>query len=590
MKFIKNITNKKMKSNLNRNLSESNIHDLNQKYASLLNNSQNSLSINNDFPDTVKTLQRSIHEISQKIEEDKINLRILKERHIKKQGEFNKLSGKPVNKTKEQVLQEVKTKIEKYKNRQIFDPNYGKKEHIPLPDEETFLIKKNTNKCQLQLDFLRDEINKHILSNLKLSNAIKEVRKDKLRLTEKYEKIESENKEIQRDLMLVELKNKRIYNRIQFKCLNDVCAQGKKIEAIFLQNRDKLENDYHQVIEANILREKEHKNDLKKLRLRNAIFADKARNKSSSNATSGLLVEDNDEIYDRMPILDTLINKWKYITKYKKTMINKYIKHARDVKISFDKLLKYLGLDNLDDLPDVISKDQKQANEIETYLSKLNTEVEELREKKINLEKKIILLNNSKKNDKLEQTNFVGEIKEKTEIIRKKNDRLEQNINRKRNIFKLMQKPTFDFLRKLQQTYLTDFVASRHYVEDNEKLDETNVINFLETLYCYCQLIKDFDENTKSNINLTELSKESKDINKTIDALKKDFRSKLLKINYNNCVNNNVQHSIKSVVKRGNDFDETIRRLANEIVEQVNKDSSKSFNNISSMNTNNMTA
>ena len=79
MKFIKNITNKKMKSNLNRNLSESNIHDLNQKYASLLNNSQNSLSINNDFPDTVKTLQRSIHEISQKIEEDKINLRILKE-------------------------------------------------------------------------------------------------------------------------------------------------------------------------------------------------------------------------------------------------------------------------------------------------------------------------------------------------------------------------------------------------------------------------------------------------------------------------------------------------------------------------------
>ena len=590
MKFIKNITNKKMKSNLNRNLSESNIHDLNQKYASLLNNSQNSLSINNDFPDTVKTLQRSIHEISQKIEEDKINLRILKERHIKKQGEFNKLSGKPVNKTKEQVLQEVKTKIEKYKNRQIFDPNYGKKEHIPLPDEETFLIKKNTNKCQLQLDFLRDEINKHILSNLKLSNAIKEVRKDKLRLTEKYEKIESENKEIQRDLMLVELKNKRIYNRIQFKCLNDVCAQGKKIEAIFLQNRDKLENDYHQVIEANILREKEHKNDLKKLRLRNAIFADKARNKSSSNATSGLLVEDNDEIYDRMPILDTLINKWKYITKYKKTMINKYIKHARDVKISFDKLLKYLGLDNLDDLPDVISKDQKQANEIETYLSKLNTEVEELREKKINLEKKIILLNNSKKNDKLEQTNFVGEIKEKTEIIRKKNDRLEQNINRKRNIFKLMQKPTFDFLRKLQQTYLTDFVASRHYVEDNEKLDETNVINFLETLYCYCQLIKDFDENTKSNINLTELSKESKDINKTIDALKKDFRGKLLKINYNNCVNNNVQHSIKSVVKRGNDFDETIRRLANEIVEQVNKDSSKSFNNISSMNTNNMTA
>ena len=582
-----------MKSRLNHNLSENNIHDLNEKYSSLLNNSQNSISISNEIPDTVKTLQLSIHEISQKIEEDKINLRILKERHIKKQSEFNKLSGKPVTKTKEQVLQDVKTKIEKYKNRQIFDPNYGKKEHIPLPDEETFLIKKNTSKCQLQLDFLRDEINKHILTNLKLSDAIREVRKDKLRLTEKYEKIEGENKEIERDLMLVELKNKRIFNKIPFKNLSNYCEKGKELETKFLVKRDKLEKKYHEAIELSILKEKEHKNELRKLRLRNAIFADKARNKlgSSLNVTSGLLVEDNDEIYDRIPVLDMLINKWKYITKYKKTMINIYIKHARDVKISFDKLLKYLGLDNLDDLPDIISKDQKQANEIETYLSKLNTEVEELREKKINLEKKIILLNNSKKNDKLEQTNFVGEIKEKTDIIRKKNDRLEQNINRKRNIFKLMQEPTFDFLRKLQQTYLTDFVASRHYVEDNEKLDETNVINFLETLYCYCQLIKDFDENAKSNINLSELSKESRDINKTIDKLKSDFRNKLVRINYKNCVNNNVvQHSIKSVVKRGNDFDETIRRLANEIVEQVNKDSNKSNNNISSLNTNNMTA
>jgi hypothetical protein len=311
---------------------------------------------------------------------------------------------------------------------------------------------------------------------------------------------------------------------------------------------------------------------------------------NNSMMTNGLTMEDSDEMYDRIPVLDTLINKWKYITKYKKTMINKYIKHAHDIRISFDKLLKYLGLENLSDLPDIIDKDQKQVTEIEIYLSKLNTQVDELKEKKLNLEKKIVMLNNSKKNDKLEQTNLVGEIKEKTEIIKKKNDRLEQNINRKRNIFRLMQKPTFDFLRKMQQTYLTDFVVSRHNVEDNEKLNETNVVNFLETMYCYCQLIKDFDENAKSNINLTEISKESRDINKTLDLLKKDFKMKLSKINYNNCVNNNVQHSIYTVVKKGNDFDETIRRLANEIVEQVNKDTSKSFANISSLNTNNITA
>ena len=36
-----------------------------------------------------------------------------------------------------------------------------------------------------------------------------------------------------------------------------------------------------------------------------------------------LKLEDMDEIHDRIPILDLLINKWRYITKYKKTMLNK---------------------------------------------------------------------------------------------------------------------------------------------------------------------------------------------------------------------------------------------------------------------------
>jgi len=582
-----------------RNLSEGNIHDPDQKYSRQLNIKKNKskkteieTSLSNT--ETVKALQRSIHDISRKIEEDKINLRIIKERQFKKQSEFNKLAGKPVEKTKEQILQDVKAKIQKYKNRQIFDPNYGKKEHIPLPDEETFMVKKNTNKCQLELNFLRDEINKQILSNLILSNEIKEVRKDKLRLTEKFEKVEEENKEIEKNLILVESKNKRIFSRIHFKDLETVRQQGKILETQFLEQRDYLESRYHKVIEANIHREKEHKNDLKKIRLKNAIFADKARSKGTNRSMTthniSLKLEDMDEIHDRIPILDLLINKWRYITRYKKTMLNKYIKHANDLRISFDKLSQFLGVHSLYDLPEVFEKDQKQMSDIEAYLTGLTTDVELLREEKINLQKKIILLNHSKKTDKEEQINLVEDKKEKIDILKKKNKRLEDNMNRKRNIFRQMQQPTFDFLKKMQKTYLTDFVVSRNNVEENDKLDESNIINFLETVYCYCQLIKDFDENAKSNVNLSAISKESKEINKTLDLLKRDFKVKLSKINYNSCVNNNIQHSIRSVVKKGNDFDETIRRLANEIVDQVTKDNNRSFANISSLNTNNATS
>ena len=576
-----------MKSSLNRNLSEGNIHNIdNNKYLNIIKRKKlqkfNPLSI-----DTVATLQNSIHEISRKIEEDKINLRILQERHFKRQTEYNKLAGKPEIKTKDQILQEVKIKIQKYKNRQIFDPNYGKKEHIMLPDEETFKIKKNSHKCQTELDFLKDEINKEKYLNDILSNEIREVRKDKLRLSEKYEKIEEKNKEMERTLRDIEFRNKKIYNKIHFKDLNTVKTEGKILETQFLESRDKLEYKYHKVIEANIKREKDHKNELKQIRLKNAIFADKARLKKMNHSltTNSIKIENNYEIHDRMPILDTLINKWKYITKYKKNMLEKYIKHANQIRTSFEKLLEYLGLENYESLPEIFSKDQKQMTSVETYLNKISTEVDLLKEEKNNLEKKIILLKRTKREDKEEQNNLVEDRKEKIEILKKNNNRLEEYMNKKRNIFKEIQEPTFDFLRKMQQTYLTDFVVSKNNVDSNSKLNETNVINYLETVYCYCKLIKDFDENSKSSTNDSKISKESKDINKNIDLLKKDFKAKLSKINYNHCVNSSVQYSISSVVKKGNDFDETIKRLANEIVNQVTKDSS--FANTSSMNTNN---
>ena len=576
-----------MKSSLNRNLSEGNIHNIdNNKYLNIIKRKKiqkfNPLSI-----DTVATLQNSIHEISRKIEEDKINLHILQERHFKRQTEYNKLAGKPEIKTKDQILQEVKIKIQKYKNRQIFEPNYGKKEHIMLPDEETFKIKKNSHKCQTELDFLKDEINKEKYLNDILSNEIREVKKDKLRLSEKYEKIEEKNKEMERTLRDIQFRNKKIYNKIHFKDLNAVKSEGKILETQFLESRDKLEYKYHKVIEANIKREKDHKNELKQIRLKNAIFADKARLKKMNHSltTNSIKIENNYEIHDRMPILDTLINKWKYITKYKKNMLEKYIKHANQIRISFEKLLEYLGLEKYESLPEIFSKDQKQMTSVETYLNKISTEVDLLKEEKNNLEKKIILLKRTKREDKEEQNNLVEDRKEKIEILKKNNNRIEEYMNKKRNIFKEIQEPTFVFLRKMQQTYLTDFVVSKNNVDSNSKLNETNVINYLETVYCYCKLIKDFDENSKSSTNDSKISKESKDINKNIDLLKKDFKAKLSKINYNHCVNSSVQYSISSVVKKGNDFDETIKRLANEIVNQVTKDSS--FANTSSMNTNN---
>lgn len=274
----------------------------------------------------IQALQFSIQEISKKIEDYKINLRILQERHIKKQSEYNQLAGKPIIKSKEQILDEIKVKMEKLKNHQIFDPNYGKKNPVIQPDEETKMIQKNTGKCKIELDNLTYAINKQVLFNTKLSREIDEVRKEKFRIAEKLDKINGENKKIEEELNHMQNKNIKIYKKIQFKELNRVKERGRTIENEFLDKRDYLENKYHRVIEANIRREKDHKNDLRKIRLKNAIFADKARKKGGNHSmtTHGIKIEDQEEIHDRMPILDILIDKWRYITKYKRNMLDIY--------------------------------------------------------------------------------------------------------------------------------------------------------------------------------------------------------------------------------------------------------------------------
>ena len=562
----------------------------NQSQLEYNNNSQGSKKNFIEEDKNIQTLQLSIQRISKKSEEDKINLRILQERFIKKQSEYNQLAGKPIIKSKEQRMDEMKAKLEKLKKRQIFDPNYGKKNPILQPGEETKNIQKNTDKCKIELDNLTDAINKQALLNAKLSREIDEVRKEKFRIAEKLEKIDEQNKKIEENLNQLQNRNTKIYKKIQFKELDKVREKGKTIENQFLDERDSLENKYHKVIEANIKVEKDHKNDLRKIRLKNAIFADKARKKGGNHSmtTVGIKIEDQEEIHDRMPILDLLLDKWKYIIKYKRTMLDKYIRCSNQVRNSFDKLMEYLGLEKLDKLPEIYTKNEQQMSAIESYLSSVSTEVDNLCEKKNILEKQIVIMTETKELDKEEKVNLIEERKAKIQLLQRYNDELEEAINRKKRIFKDLEEPTFNFLRKMQTTYLADFVVDKNNVEDKTRLNENNVIKFLGTIYCYCQLIRDFDENVKINAKNAKLQeKNDNDVNKTIDLLKKDMRIKLSKINYNNCLGGNIHTSINNVVRHGNDFDETIRRLANAIVDQVNNNGDSSINNISSMNTNN---
>ena len=527
-------------------------------------------------------IQQSIQAIIHINEREKINIRINQERYTKKLREYNKLLGKPSSPSKEQRLSMMKQKMEEIKNRQIFSPNYGKKIRISSPEEEIKSLKKCASMNEIKLNSIKSEVNKQSLENDRILREINLIRRDKLIQKNKLQKITEENDDIDQQIKVLKQKNKRSLSKLNYAGLQKARDENKILESNFKNNREHLEYKYHQVIQDNIRREKNKINELGKQRMANAVFADNAR-KNNGKEVNSIMITDRDEIQDRIPILDGLLDKWNHTIKYKKQMINKYIANSAKIKDTLDKLLLVLGLENYEDLPQVYEMEEAQNAKIDEALSKVSNEVDLLREQKELMEKKISKLQNTKKETNNQNEMNLKEKEINIETLKRLNEDLLNQINRKKTLFNDMEECTFNFLNKMENTYLSDFVVKKMNIEENSKLNETNVLDYLGSVYCYIQLINDFNENVqakkeiKQNINMSSLA------NKSIENLDKEIKFKLSKFNYNNCLS-----KVKKDAKQKNTFDDVIRRLANEIVKDVNgnydmnEDSSKFGTNVSS--------
>ena len=266
-----------------------------------------------------------------------------------------------------------------------------------------------------------------------------------------------------------------------------------------------------------------------------------------------------------MPILDVLLEKWTYILKYKKNMINKYIYNSSQIKNTFDKLISFLGLENYEELPIIYEKDDIQMAKIDELLSKTINDVDELKAKKELLEKQIQILSEKKNNDNINKEEYIKEKKTNVDNLKKLNDELMDEITRKRLLFSDMEECTFNFLKKMENTYLADFAVKKMIVKENSKLNENNVIDYLGSVYCFIQLINDFNDNVQNKKMLKENLDKSYSDNKNIENLQKEIKIKLSKFSYNNCIN-----KLKIDIKQKPSFDEIIKRLANDIVDEVN--------------------
>ena len=167
---------------------------------------------------------------------------------------------------------------------------------------------------------------------------------------------------------------------------------------------------------------------------------------------------------------------------------------------------------------------------------------------------------------------YIKEKQANIEHLRQLNDNLMEEIDRKRQLFYELKECTFKFLTKMQNSYLVDFVVKRMIIEESSKINEQNVIDYLSSVYCFVQLIRDFEEFTQNKKQAEEDNMQNiqsvsviMPVNKNIDDFQKEITNKYSKKIYDDC-----KDRIKKDIKQKCMFDDIIRRLANEIVDEVN--------------------
>ena len=297
--------------------------------------------------DPLQDLETEIEEMTKKVEHEKISLRTYKERYEKAFNHYCELKGLPVPQTKEQQQKEREKHLKQIKRHKVSDPIIHKKTKLgaslEIEDQKRRKLKLNINTVQS----IQDDINVISLDNEALKEQILNLRKDKTTAIQLRQKIEANNEELQEKIDTQKEKNENFAKEIQYEEYKNAVSEGKEEGKQFTNKRDKMEEEYHKIIEESIKRERMDKKEKAKKRQLNTMVSN---NKGGFKGSNAVELENyakalkNEEISDRTPILNELLNKWKLINQAKADMVDKYTKNSAGIRKIFDEILLFSSL------------------------------------------------------------------------------------------------------------------------------------------------------------------------------------------------------------------------------------------------------
>ena len=497
-----------------------------------------------------KDIQSQIQKETIQIEQKKIDLRIMKERLAQKEKMYNELQGKPVNKTSEEKEKERRDHRKAVKSHKFTDPIVRKKgrEKQIADDREKLAKEEARKKSEFEL----------IISNRELKAEILDLRKRKVEALKKREEIIKENeerKQVFEDLKKQnEVEKSKIMHKELRKAQNDGVTQQKEYEA----ERDDLEEEYHKLREEYIKRERENKKENAKKRnmaalaLSNKGMATSSRDKDMEAELKKLADE---EIMDRTPMLDVCIEKWRAINNIKKTSIQLFQQNSSKIREAFEKLTSYIGLDSFEELPIVYKKTEQQMSNINMYKEKLELQNDQLEYERDLIIKQIELLSGKKRDINKEKSDNKKKKLKNIEIIEDCHENFEKENEIRMKFIERIQPATNEFLAKLGETFLADFICRKINIDDTNEYNEKTVEKYLANVQDYFKLVQEWDKSTRGK----------KDNEVEIDKLREDMKQKLGRFEQKRLLSEDVYNSMQLDYKKGIKLEDIIRKSSQKI-------------------------
>ena len=517
-----------------------------------------------------KSIQEQIEQETVHIEQKKIDLRIMKERLVQKEKLYNQLQGKPVNKTSEEKEKERRDHKKAIKSHKFTDPIVRKKgREKEIADNREKIAKEDTRK-RAEFQKLTTDINELIISNKELKEQIVDLRKRKMEALKKKEKIAEENEKKRNDLGQMHKKNEVSKSQIMHKEYKNAVTEGTDQQKEFEAERDELEEEYQKLREEYIRRERENKKENAKKRnmaalaLSNKGMATSSRDKDMEMELKKLADE---EIMDRIPMLDLCIEKWKVINNIKKESIETFQQNSTKIRDAFTKLTKYIGLDSFSQLPLVYKKTEQQMSNINMYKEKLEIQNDKLEYEKELITNQIKLLSGTKKNKNLEKSKFIEQKLKSIEVIDNCADNFQKEINKRMNLIKRIKPETNEFLQKFGESLLAEYICGKVNIDETNEYNEKTVDKYLANVQDYMKLVLEWDRITKDN----------KTSENEIDKLREEMKQKLGRFEQNRLLTNELYESMELDYKKGLKLDEIIKKSSQKIALDIQNPYSKSL-------------